>query len=89
MARLRAPPAPRQQGEAIGGLILTLHYLLGKRDFTKAELHGVKLIRANLHGVNFFKAHLGKADLSRADLREANLTEASLYQARPVGAGLC
>lgn len=53
----------------MGGLILKLQYLLGKRDFTKAELHGVKLIKANLRGANFFKAHLGKADLSGVDLR--------------------
>ena len=61
-------------------------YTAGQRDFTGADLSGVKLIRAYLPGVNLWAANLTGANLSGVNLSQANLRGAKLNNVKLYGA---
>jgi uncharacterized protein YjbI with pentapeptide repeats len=63
-------------------------YTAGQRDFTGADLSGVKLIRAYLPGVNLWAANLTGANLARAKLWGANFDRANLTGANLSGVNL-
>ena len=77
---------------------LKRRYAAGERDFTKADLPGVRLIGANLAraklwganltGANLIKANLTRTNLCGAKLNEANLRQARLFYTKLYGANL-
>ena len=75
-------------GEPLNGPHMALQILMGKKDFSGADLEGASLSEAGLEGLLLEGAQLGGADLQRADLRGANLGGADLREAELSGADL-
>jgi uncharacterized protein YjbI with pentapeptide repeats/energy-coupling factor transporter ATP-binding protein EcfA2 len=61
---------------------------LASRDFSYANLRGVKLNRADLRGANFSHANLSGTDFNDANLSSANLSGVNLNDAKLIRANL-